>query len=487
MRSIDLTSIPKKGQFYDWMRSVGCICHIIWDGVELDFMIIDVYRKNRATYLKIISNHRNAKEVYDIDARNFAENRFHNIIKNNIYDVGDIINGKMLVEDVFTDDSNEGRLTYKIRCTSCGHTFKRRTDSFEKGKKLCQCCDRNHVVKKGINDIATKRPDLVKYFCNKEDAYRYSVSSNVKIKAICPICKTTKEIEISKLSSCGLSCPTCGDGVSFPNKFMRNLLNNCGIDFIAEYCPDWSNGRKYDFYLIKENIIIEMDGGQHFKDVDHWGGIDDTIKNDEYKTNMAIEHGIKIIRINCNYTNIRTRFEEIRRSVENSDISNIIDFKNKRIDWAIIEFYSSKSDLVRACEIKNEKPNFSSRDISCIIGVHYVTIERWLELGNKFGLCVYNKEAEKIKAKKEISKKSSKPLLFVEKGILYRNSNECGKDLGIKTKIINLSCSSKKPTRGLHFKYLKDLTPEEFTYYNCEQWLKDNDLWDIFVLKNKVV
>ena len=168
MKSIDLTSIPKKGQFYDWMRSVGCICHIIWDGVELDFMIIDVYRKNRATYLKIISNHRNAKEVYDIDARNFAENRFHNIIKNNIYDVGDIINGKMLVEDVFTDDSNEGRLTYKIRCTSCGRTFKRRTDSFEKGKKLCQCCDRNHVVKKGINDIATKRPDLVKYFCNKE-------------------------------------------------------------------------------------------------------------------------------------------------------------------------------------------------------------------------------------------------------------------------------------------------------------------------------
>ena len=486
MRSINLTSIPKKGQFYDWMKSVGCTCHVVFDDVELDFMIIDVYRKNRTTYLKIISNHRSAKGVYDIGAKAFSNNNFLQIIKNSKYDIGEKVNGKLLIEDVFIDSSNDGRLSYKIRCTSCGHTFKRRVDSFEKGKSLCACCDQNHIIKKGINDVATKRPDLVKYFYNKEDAYKYSISSNVKVKLICPDCKTIKEMDLRDFTTSGMSCPTCGDGVSYPNKFMRNLLKECNIPFISEFSPDWANNRKYDFYVTEENIIIEMDGGQHFKDVGHWGGIDDTIKNDEYKTNMAIEHGIKIIRINCDYINIKTRFEEIRNSVENSDMSNIIDFKNKRIDWAIIEFYSSKSDLVRACEIKNEKPNFSSRDISCIIGVHYVTIERWLELGNKFGLCVYNKEAEKIKAKKEISKKSSKPLLFVEKGILYRNSNECGKDLGIKTKIINLSCSSKKPTRGLHFKYLKDLTLEEFTYYNCEQWLKDNDLWDIFVSKNKV-
>ena len=66
MRSINLTSIPKKGQFYDWMKSVGCTCHLVFDDVELDFMIIDVYRKNRTTYLKIISN-TSSKIIYNIN------------------------------------------------------------------------------------------------------------------------------------------------------------------------------------------------------------------------------------------------------------------------------------------------------------------------------------------------------------------------------------------------------------------------------------
>ena len=484
MRSIDLTSIPKRGQFYDWMKSVGCTCHVIFDDVALDFMIIDVYRKNRTTYLKIISNHRSAKGVYDIGAKAFSNNNFFRIIKNSKYDIGEKVNGKLLIEDVFIDNYNDGKLTYKIRCTSCGHIFKRRVDSFEKGKALCSCCDLNRIIKKGVNDVATKRPELVKYFCNKEDAYKYSVSSNVNVKLICPNCKTIKEMKLYDFTTSGISCPTCGDGVSYPNKFMRNLLKECNVPFISEFSPDWANNRKYDFYLTEENVLIEMDGEQHYKNIKHWGGLISTQENDEYKTNMAKEQGIQLIRINCSYENIKDRFDNIKKSVEDSYIFEII--KDSKIDWNSINRLSIESDVIRACKLRSEK-NLTLNEISDIIGVHTQTVREWLRLGEKIGLCVYDNTVDQKSAMSKIIRKLNNPVLCIENKTIYESPIACSNELDVAPTTIRANCTYNKSGKGLHFKYLKDLTQEEFTYYNCEQWLKDNDLWDIFVSKNKVV
>lgn len=489
MRSIDLTSIPKKGQFYDWMKSVGCTCHVIWDNIELDFMIIDVYRKNRTTYLKIISNHRSAKEIYNVDAKVFLNKCFSKIIRNNVYDSGDMVNDKLFIEDVFIDNSNEKRVSYKIRCIKCGHRTKRRADDFENGAKQCPCCDCNHIVKKGINDIATKRPDLVKYFYDKEDAYRYSVSSNARVKLICPDCNTIKEMSIDELSRKGLRCTVCGDGTSYPNKFMRILLDKCNVCFIPEYSPEWANGKKYDFYLIKENVLIEMDGGQHYKNVECWGGLSNTQENDEYKTKLALEHGVKLIRINCNYTNIKNRFSEIKNEVNRSELSNIIKIKENEINWDEIDKISLESYVVRACEMVEKNKDLTAKDIAATFNVNPATIKNWLKVGNRIGLCEYDERGNRKRGAKECAKKNSKPLICVDNGELYKNLSECANSNGVKmTSNISMACNGHiKTCKGFHFKYLKDLTLEEFTYYNCEQWLKDNELWEIFVSKNKVV
>ena len=49
--------------------------------------------------------------------------------------------------------------------------------------------------------------------------------------------------------------------------------------------------RKYiaDFYCAKANIVIELDGSQHYKD--------DELFNDEKRTAYLEQYGIKVIRI----------------------------------------------------------------------------------------------------------------------------------------------------------------------------------------------
>ena len=53
----------------------------------------------------------------------------------------------------------------------------------------------------GFNDIHTTRPDVEEWMHNKEDAYKYSMSSKEKISWDCPDCKNTFEERICNVNS----------------------------------------------------------------------------------------------------------------------------------------------------------------------------------------------------------------------------------------------------------------------------------------------
>ena len=82
---------------------------------------------------------------------------------------------------------------------------------------------------------------------------------------------------------------TKGDGISYPEKVGRVLFplvdNNCKY----QYSPKWANGKKYDFYLPKYNMIIELHGSQHYK---ARGFMEDQVENDTYKRDLAKDNGI---------------------------------------------------------------------------------------------------------------------------------------------------------------------------------------------------
>ena len=152
--------------------------------------------------------------------------------------------------------------------------------------------------------------------------------------------------KISYISKYGVTCPRCDDGYSYPNKFIYNSLLQIEnqLDFLdREYRPDWCKYKYkdkncygiYDIYFEKNNkkFVIEMDGG-----LGHGNSfgkpfqkdLDDGITIDKYKDKMAKNHGISVIRIDCNYTS--KRFEYITNSILNSYLAelfdlNAIDFK----------------------------------------------------------------------------------------------------------------------------------------------------------------
>jgi len=66
-----------------------------------------------------------------------------------------------------------------------------------------------------------------------------------------------------------------------------------------DWCKNPSSGCKYrfDFYILKKNVLIEVDGRQHFEQVMNWDRPDETRLNDVFKMKTAMYYGKRIIRI----------------------------------------------------------------------------------------------------------------------------------------------------------------------------------------------
>lgn len=95
----------------------------------------------------------------------------------------------------------------RVRCLIDGYEWNADPRKLLRGAKCAVCT--NHKVLTGINDISTTRPDLVKYFKNKNEATKYTSGSEKIINVICPECGYEAKIKIGNLSRFGFSCNGC--------------------------------------------------------------------------------------------------------------------------------------------------------------------------------------------------------------------------------------------------------------------------------------
>lgn len=114
------------------------------------------------------------------------------------------------------------------------------------------------------------------------------------------ICKTNPKHEwVSKISSRvnGSGCHYCVNKTEsalylyltshYPDTIRQFKLESCR----RVYCLP------YDFCIPSLKIIIEMDGGQHFKQVSNWLAPEETLKRDIFKMQKAEAEGYKVIRV----------------------------------------------------------------------------------------------------------------------------------------------------------------------------------------------
>lgn len=178
----------------------------------------------------------------------------------------------------------------------------------------CPYCH-GHAIWRGFNDLWTTRPDVARLLKNPDDGYRFGYNSNKKVEFVCPKCNFIITKPIYEVSNQRLSCSMCADGVSYPNKFGRALLKQLPITNLkCEYSPQWAHPYRYDNYFKYkgQSYIVEMDGAFHFEEKTCSSlSLNEVMRVDKIKTEMATQHGLIVIRIDCRIS----EFDYIRQSI----------------------------------------------------------------------------------------------------------------------------------------------------------------------------
>lgn len=260
----------------------------------------------------------------------------------------------------------------------------------------CPYCSHNKILV-GFNDLWTTRPDIAELLEDKDVGYTVFEFSNSKHDFRCPHCNTIiKNKSIDKVSIYGLKCPVCSDGVSYPEKFVCNMLEQLKIGYSHNIALDWSNNKRYDFYMEDLSLIIECHGEQHYSNKTKWkNDVNQQIDNDKYKMDLAFENGVKYyIQLDCR----KSDCEYIKKSILNSELNNMFDLSV--VDWEKCNLNSLNSKVVEAANLWNGGIR-STSEISKILGVHHDTVVSHLKRMAKHGLCDYDpKEQKRLSAER---------------------------------------------------------------------------------------
>lgn len=344
------------------------------------------------------------------------------------------------------------------------------------------------------NKISVLAPEMIVYLLDKNDAYKYPPYYNDKIAMRCPHCGTIKEQTPCGFMSNGFSCPACGDRVSYPNKLMFNVLTQLNMRFITELSRtyegfEWCTNYRYDFYfeLDSHKYIIEMDGHFH-----------DDIKQkqrDRAKTQLALQHGIDLIRIDCRYD--KMPFDYIVKNIHNSKLSDILQLEC--VNWRECDKYASRSLMRDICEMW-EQDLRSVGEIMETYKLSKTTVKNYLLKGNALGLCPsYNKEESRRRASHLFNKHVGCCVNGVIKYVFFNaNAVEAfAVQIGAPkfcAKLVQEVCTGVLTTyHGVVFRYVDDHTYEMFRDTLNEQFdivdflCQEHNIKPIAVIENSQI
>ncbi len=152
-------------------------------------------------------------------------------------------------------------------------------------KKFCYHRSAEHINPKLSDEI---HPD------ETANLSMISYGSNVKLRWKCPMNHTWIASVKSRRKS---SCPFCKNKTE--KKVYAFLVSWLGKDteIITQATFHWSKKYRYDFYIRKFNVLIELDGEQHFSQVSNWTSNDEVRKSDVEKMRLALNRGFKVVRL----------------------------------------------------------------------------------------------------------------------------------------------------------------------------------------------
>ena len=197
-------------------------------------------------------------------------------------------------------------------------------------------------------------------------------------------------------------CPFCGDGVSFPNKYLRNFLIQLPIqNLVFEYYSEWTQRKKYDasFEYNDKKYVVEIDGIQH--STPHFKyTLDYQIKNDALKNQLAEDAGYVMIRIDAK----ESSSEYIKRQIEKSILNELFDLSI--VDWKKCEDKANSSLVIQVCNFFNENQTHYEA-IMDHFHICQALVYKYLKKGQQLGLVGDYKAVFKRERYKKASKTCS--------------------------------------------------------------------------------
>lgn len=355
----------------------------------------------------------------------------------------------VLLDNNYVNNSTKMKFLHNLDDGS-SHVFYASTNQVLRGEGCGVCHGLQICV--GYNDIATTNPDIASLFANQNETTLYTQWSGCKVDFKCPNCGYIVNKRIREVSRRGFSCPICGDGYSYPNKFMYNCLLQIidQLDFLKrEYKPKWcvfeyNNIKKcgiYDIYfsINKSLYICEMDGGLGHGNRTMGIPKEESLFIDAEKDRLAKEHNVTVIRIDCDYKEY-DRYDFIKKNIINSALSDILDLSKIDFDKANME--AQNSLMIRACALWNDGCN--SRQIASEINVTRSTVTRYLKNGAKYNICKnYSSEESRYRS-------HGKEIICLNSGKTFRSIVDGAKFYNIKESSIS-KCCRKETNYGGHY------------------------------------
>lgn len=426
-----------------WAKNIGKSVVVLYNNNEYSF-IIKSLDKNQENIVVSYNN-----EDYVIRRTSFKHGRIYNIVsKDFLFKVNEIINDNIIL----TQEKINGSKYYKVKCIRCGYI--RTISEYELKKKHCCGVCANKIIIKGINDIATTHPHLIKYFKYKDDAYKYSYGSGQKVWLKCHDCGFEKYTTIVSMSKYQLfNCPRCSDGFSYPEKLIISILDELNIDYIAQYKivnKSFKFKNKdykpiYDIYFENENkkYLIEMDGGFHKKAYrDSKLSTKDVKFIDKQKDILAKENDYQIIRIDSQKSNFNYIMENIKKSI----LANMFDFS--LIDETTINSKIFSSLVKQVCDYYNSNKNLSTSKIATYYKLDRTTIVKYLKIGKELGWCDYTSQESYIKN----AKLKEKQIICLNTKKIYNSIQSVAEDYSINIRSVSNCCHHRIKHAGFIIK-----------------------------------
>lgn len=459
-RKVYVENLPKhkkgtnKGKI-DWNNTVGSLVDFTYDDITGQIEIIDYKAKTRSLIIKY-----NDKIFWE---KPIKTGHFQNCVLG--YYLGiKTSEFKHRVNSNFVDDKRNIKITdrkhekskrgqdikwYKYTCNKCGWIEGWIEESHLIKGGGCACCAGKVVVPE-INSIWAKAPWMMKWI-PEEDAKKYTPQSNKKIKVICPDCGLKKNIRVCDLyKRKSIGCKYCGDGVSYSEKFISNLLLQLEIKFQTQYSPSWANSKRYDFYIPESNAIIEVHGEQHYSYTGFNRSLEEEQNNDQLKRDLAFKNGIiNYIVIDCAMSNV----DYIKKSVFNSILNSMYDLK--KINFEKCDEFALTNlakDISFYWKNKSDEENIDY--VASLFNLSKQTITTYLKQGTKLGWCNYDAK-EEMGCKECVAYDLNGNVVLSEysaRELARKMTNKFGVKFDYRN--ISLVCLGKRKThRGFIFKY----------------------------------